>query len=209
MNSFKVFYRNVFNQLKTTGSIAPSSRFLADAMLRCMKDLPRPLTILEPGSGTGPFTKPLADLLTDGDKLDLCELNDDFVKHLNELMDIHPSMSQRKDQITLYHKPVQALEGQEVYDVIISSLPFNNFEPELVQEILDKYLDVIKPGGCLSFFEYAGVRNLKKLITPSVERKRIDAVGEVLAKFLAQHQTGQIFVPLNIPPSIVHVCHFK
>lgn len=209
MSAFNVFYRNVFSHLRTTGSVAPSSRFLARAMLHCLQGRPHPLRILEVGPGTGPFTKPLAEFLQDGDSLDLCELNDEFVRHLQGLMETHPAMNARKSQITMYHMPVQDLKSEQQYDAIISGLPFNNFEPGLVQDILDMYRKLVKPGGCLSFFEYAWVRNMKKVVASREENQRVDAVGEVLTKFLAQHQKERIFVPLNFPPSIVHVCRFE
>lgn len=206
MSSIPVFYRNVVRHLKTTGSIAPSSRFLAKAMLQCMEHQSHPLRILEAGPGTGPFTKPLAAMLEDGDQLDLCELNDDFVAHLRRLIDVHPAMKARKDQITLYHQPVQTLEGEKCYDVILSGLPFNNFEPELVQDILDTYVNLLKPKGELSFFEYANVRGMKKRFVSKPEKERIEAIESVLQQFLKTYEKKRLFVSLNFPPSIVHVC---
>ncbi len=208
MSTFSVFYRNLYHHLLHTGSIAPSSRYLAKAMLQCLEGKPHPLSILEAGPGTGPFTKPLAEFLQDGDRLDLCELNDEFVQHLEGLMETHPAMNRRKKQITIFHMPVQEIGMAKRYDAIISGLPFNNFDPKMVQEILDKYRNLIKPGGCLSFFEYAAVRNMKKLVASKSENIRVEAVGEVLQQFLDRYQKEQIFVPLNLPPSIVHVCMF-
>ena len=59
ITKFKVFYKNVFSHLKTTGSLAPSSRYLSEAMVRIIEPKNSPLTILEAGPGTGPFTIPL------------------------------------------------------------------------------------------------------------------------------------------------------
>lgn len=208
MSAFQVFYRNVFRHLQTTGSVAPSSRFLARAMLYNLQGISHPASILEVGPGTGPFTKPLAEWLQDGDRLDLCELNDEFVRHLRNLMETHPAMSARQAQINLFHMPVQDLKGEKCYDAILSGLPFNNFEPDLVQSILDMYVKLIKPGGRLSFFEYAWVRNMKKMVATREDNIRVEAVGNVLKRFLNQYQKEQLFVPLNFPPSIVHVCRF-
>lgn len=208
MGTFQVFYRNVFSHLKHTGSIAPSSRFLAQGMLHCLKGRMHPMAILEVGPGTGSFTKPLAARLEDGDRLDLCELNDEFVAHLRGLLETHPAMNAHKDQITLYHMPVEKLEGEQRYDVILSGLPFNNFEPDLVQRILDQYRRLLKPGGCLSFFEYVAVRHMKKLVSSNRETQRVKAVGRVLHKFFAQYEKERRFVALNLPSSIVHVCRF-
>ncbi|MFB3786866.1 MAG: class I SAM-dependent methyltransferase [bacterium] len=208
-STLKVFYQNVFHHLKTTGSIAPSSRFLAEAMVKHVKHPGAPLRILEAGPGTGPFTKRIAALIDGQDHLDLCELNDQFVEHLRRLIQVHPDLNRHQAQIEIHHKPVQELAGENRYDYIISGLPFNNFEPELVREILEGYQRLLKPEGTLSFFEYAGIRAIKPCITYGREKIRVKAVDGVLNQFLTQYEKERIFVLLNLPPSIVHVCRFQ
>ena len=207
-SSLKVFYQNVFERLQTTGSIAPSSRYLAEAITRCVQPGQHPIRILEAGPGTGPFTDVLAEKLQKDDHLDLCELNDSFVAFLRNRIDTEPLFASRREQITLYHKPVQELEGEKSYDYIVSGLPFNNFPSELVAQILQTYQRLLKADGGLAFFEYAWVRPIKNVVVWGEEKKRVEAVGKVLDDFLNAHEKEQIFVPLNLPPSIVHVCRF-
>lgn len=208
-STLKVFYQNVFHHLKTTGSIAPSSRFLARAMVKHVRHRGAPLRILEAGPGTGPFTKRIAALIDDQDHVDLCELNIQFVEHLRRLIQDHPDLNRHKTQIEIHHKPVQELTGEGQYDYIISGLPFNNFEPELVREILEGYQRLLKPGGTLSFFEYAGIRAIKPYLTSGREKTRVKGVDNVLQQFLAQFEKERIWVFWNLPPSIVHVCRFE
>ena len=42
----------------------------------------------------------------------------------------------RRDQVRLIEGPVQQVEGEAVYDNIISSLPLNGFPVAVVQEML-------------------------------------------------------------------------
>jgi len=205
-SNFQTFYKNVLEHTKTTGSIAPSSRHLAAAITRFVERKDKPIRILEVGPGTGPFTDLLVKKLSEGDILELCELNDSFVAHLQRRLDEEPEWRAHKEQVTIHHKPVQELEEKAPFDFIVSGLPFNNFEPDLVRGILSSYSRLLKPEGVLTFFEYAGVRSMKKLITGGSERKRVNAVGAVLREFLTKYEKEQIFVALNLPPSIVHVC---
>ncbi len=206
--SVRIFYRNVFKHIQTTGSIAPSSRFLAAAITQCVKPEGDPITILEAGPGTGPFTRVLAQKLRQEDRLDLCELNNDFAHFLQQQFETDPVLRARKDRITLYHQAVQDLEGENRYDYIVSGLPFNNFHPDLVSEILQCYQTLLKPGGILSFFEYAWVRHMKRPFVNQNERDRINQVEAALQRHFDKNKTKEIFVALNIPPSIVHVCQY-
>jgi phospholipid N-methyltransferase len=206
LSTIKVFYQNVYTHVQTTGSIAPSSKHLTDAMIRMIQHDGTPLTILEAGPGTGPFTLPLIRMMEEGDLLDLCELNPNFVAHLQNLFQAEPAYQTHQDRIHLYNIPVQELEGEKKYDYIVSSLPFNNFPPDLVEEILTSYRRMIKPGGLLSFFEYAYVRPMKKLIVGSRERARINAVGDVIQAFVDHYSIQKTVVALNLPPARVYIC---
>ncbi len=208
-NAWKIFYRNVVNKLQTTGSIAPSSRYLAEAITRCIENKDQPLNILEAGPGTGPFTRVLVSKLKPKDHLDLCELNDDFVMYLRECVQNDRVLSAHRDQISLLHQPIETIEGENKYDYIISGLPFNNFPSELVQQILDRYQSLLKPGGKLAFFEYAYVRVIKTPFVWGENRKKVEAIENVLSNHLKSYEKETIFVPLNVPPSIVHICQYS
>ena len=47
------------------------------------------------------------------------------------------------------------------FDFIISSLPFNSFPGEFVQQVFDLYHKILKPAGSLSYIEYMGGRAIK------------------------------------------------
>src|SRR6059036_1372484 len=77
------FYRQFRQQYHTTGSILPSSRALARAMTRPMRQSRAPRRILEIGPGTGAITAEIVRQLRPGDQFDIVEINADFVSFLN------------------------------------------------------------------------------------------------------------------------------
>jgi phospholipid N-methyltransferase len=207
--TMKVFYHNVLTQIQTTGSIAPSSRFLARAITQCVEKKPEPVSILEVGPGTGPFTRVLAQKLGEGDHLDLCELNGGFVNYLRQRLQRDPVLYAHREQISIYHQSIIEFGGENQYDYIVSGLPFNNFPPYLVQEILERYRILLKPGGLLSFFEYAMIRQIKGPFIWGNERLRIRSIDHIFKHYLRPYEIDRIFVTLNLPPAIVHVCRYK
>lgn len=204
----KVFYKSVIKQMQTTGSIAPSSPYLANAITSCVERKESPLRILEAGPGTGPFTRVLVKRMGPQDHLDLCELNPFFAEYLGQLCRKVPILCAHRHQIDIHQKPVQALEGESCYDYIISGLPLNNFDPALVQDIFNCFERLIKPGGKLAFFEYYMIRNLKRSFVNQCEKQRIREREKILAGFLNRYEEKRIIVPMNLPPSMVYVCQF-
>ena len=208
-SSYKIFYKNVIRRLEITGSIAPSSRFLAEAITRCVCPGDGPLRILEAGPGTGPFTRFLAAKIRPIDRLDLCELNEEFVHYLQGLLVTDPLLQRRASQITIYHQLVQTLLGEKKYDFIISGLPLNNFPHEMVEEILESFQRLLKSGGKLAFFEYFMVRKIKSSFFYGRAGERMKKRNAILKRHLDAHESHQIFVALNFPPSVVHVCEYN
>ncbi len=208
-SGFNVFYKNVWKHITTTGSIAPSSRYLARAISRCVETKDEPLSILEVGPGTGPFTRVLVQKMKEDDHLDLCELNDEFVSYLSACLESDPILSSHKDQISIHHQSILDFKNTDQYDYIISGLPFNNFPPQLVSGILEHYTKILKPGGKLSFFEYAFIRPFKAPFLMGNERIRVHEIDRLLRNYLSQYELETIFVLMNVPPSLVHVCQFS
>ena len=63
------------------------------------------------------------------------------------------------------------------FDLVISGLPLNNFSSEDVQDILQAYAKLLKPGGILSFFQYILIRPAKMFVSVGPERDRLKGVG--------------------------------
>ncbi len=160
--------------------------------------------ILEVGPGTGAVTARLVTSLRPDDRLTLCELNDDFVRHLQQRFATEPDFAAVAERTQIEHKRLENLPGEHCYDVIISGLPLNNFEVREVEQILDIFRRLLKPGGTLSFFEYIAIRKAKSLVTTGAGRARLRGIGQALERILNGQEIKRDWVWPNVPPAWVH-----
>ena len=198
------FFRQFRQRFETTGAIAPSSRFLANRMLSTLNDRPdRPIRILEVGPGTGAVTQYLVNRIQPGDHLDLVELNESFVRILERDFQQKPSFQRIADQVQIHSCPIQEFPVDAPYDVIISGLPFNNFPPELVEEIVSRFFEILAPDGRLAYFEYMFVRPIKIALCRRPVKQRLTALEQILGRFRTTYGEGKDWIFLNLPPAWV------
>jgi phospholipid N-methyltransferase len=200
-----LFFKQFLLRYHETGAIAPSSRWLAEALVSHVdRPATEPRRILEVGPGTGAVTGRLVRKLAPHDSLELVELNDHFVSHLRRRFDSEPHWQAVAARSKIMHQPVQELPGRQVYDLIVSGLPLNNFSVELVEQILDTFERLLKPGGTLSFFEYPGVRPARALASLGRDRARLAGIGAAMERMFLKHETRRQWVLPNLPPAVVH-----
>ena len=205
--AYWTFAREFCARFRSTGSVIPSSRFLARALTDPLRSLPVSESgrrILEAGPGTGPVTAHIAPLLQPNDAFDLVELNQAFVRVLNRRFEEEPVFRRVRDQSRVLHQPVEEVANAERYDIVVSGLPLNNFSVAEVERILAQFRRLLKPGGTISFFEYIAVRRVRGLAISAAERKRVHEVGAVLNHFLDAGTTVTQRVLLNFPPAWSH-----
>ncbi len=199
-----VFLKQFGEQFETTGSLLPSSRFLAKAITRYLAERgDAPIRVLECGPGTGAFTDQIVRHLRPGDQFDLVELNEAFVAILENRFASEPTWQMVANQVEIHQLPLQEFDRPEPYDFIISGLPHVNFPPAVVETITDSYFRLLRPGGTLSYFEYLYIRPLKKIVTVGATRQKIHAVDRILAGHLQNHRLRRDTVLLNVPPAWV------
>ncbi|MFE5300362.1 class I SAM-dependent methyltransferase [Streptomyces sp. NPDC056632] len=197
------FLVEALRDLPTTGAVAPSGRALARLLTDPVRHHPaRPLNVLEAGAGTGSVTRSLIPLLSPGSHLDVVEANPRFASRLHHLVRTHPALATRGDQVRVHHTLVEHLDVNRSYDVIVSGLPFTNFTPAQVETIMNRYLELLHPGGTLTYFAYRGTRYARALATPS-EARRHRAVEELLVHYHRRYATGCWSVWGNLPPAKV------
>ncbi len=212
MRDHLTFFKQFRERFKTTGAIAPSSRFLASAMTKPMKQVLKtpdapPQRILEIGPGTGAVTRSIVKRLRPKDQFDLVELNETFVNLLNERFETQADYQRVKEQSRVHMLPLQEFEAEAPYDFIISGLPLNNFSSDLVREIFACYFRLLAPGGTLSYFEYMFVRSIRKRVGPRAEKDRMKSLDAIITPYLAEHRIRKSWVFINIPPAWVQ--HLK
>lgn len=79
----------------------------------------------------------------------------------------------------------------------------NNFRLELIRRIYRAFVRLVKPGGSLSYFEYAWVRPLKMPFVAKNERRRLHQVGRLVGGYIDAHQRRETLVWWNVPPALV------
>ncbi len=200
------FIRQFRQQYDTTGSILPSSRALARALTRPMREHRAPRRVLEVGPGTGAVTREIVRQLRPGDWLDIVEINAAFVEVIRRRFDEEAAFRRRGPQCRIIHGPVQEVAGEGVYDFLISGIPLNNFAAPLVEEIFRSYRRLLTPVGTLSYFEYAAVRDLKRALMPA-DRARLTVLSALLEEKIRRYQVAAEVVVFNVPPAVArHFC---
>jgi phospholipid N-methyltransferase len=204
ISDYSTFFREFRETFDTTGALAPSGRGLAKALCLSVRNHTHPVRILEVGAGTGAVTQELVRHVAPGDRLDIVELNDRFVDVLHRRFENELRFRQVVGQTEIFHTAIQDLQVDEPYDHIVCGVPFNNFSTELVKSIFRRMLELLRPGGTLSFFEYLWIRRLKMIVASPEERRRIARVGCVLKKYIDRYEQGHNRVLLNVPPAVAH-----
>jgi phosphatidylethanolamine/phosphatidyl-N-methylethanolamine N-methyltransferase len=197
------FFRQFRTQFHTTGSIVPSSRYLAQAMARHIAGPRGPANILEVGPGTGAVTRRILRLLKPEDRLDLVELNESFADLLRQRFQSDPLFQRAAGQATVHVCGIEAFQSDVRYDYIVSGLPFANFSATFVEQVLQALFELLAPGGILSYFEYMYVRSLRKLVSGSIERRRLHDLDSILGAYSTRHRVCRDWVFLNTPPAWV------
>jgi phospholipid N-methyltransferase len=200
-----LFFREFLRNFHTTGAVLPSGRYLAGALTRFVSEKsPPPRKILEVGPGTGAVTRRIIADMRSADCLDLVELNRTFVEQLQRRFRTEPAFRAVADCSRVLHCPVEDLPRSERYHLIVSGLPLNNFALAEVERVLAALLELLAPGGTLSFFEYIAVRPLRGLVSGRAERERLRGIGKALRGLLGGREIRRDAVWLNVPPAWVH-----
>ncbi|MEU0279373.1 methyltransferase domain-containing protein [Streptomyces sp. NPDC006195] len=199
-----LFFAETLRTFRTTGAVTPSGRPLAQALAAPLAERTgRPRAVLEVGAGTGAVSRVLAGLLGPEDTLDLVESNPRFARVLAADLRADPRFTVLGGRAGLIAAPVQELDPAARYDVIVSGLPFTNFRPDEVSDLLARYLTALRPGGRLTYFGYRGTTRLRAVFGSSRNLARHSGVVHVLDSFQRAHAVGCRTVWGNVPPARV------
>ncbi|MGA5817431.1 class I SAM-dependent methyltransferase [Kitasatospora sp. NPDC094028] len=223
-----LFLAEALRAFHDTGALAPSGPELVNALVVPVTSRPnRPLSVLEVGAGTGAVTRRLVEVLRPGDRLHVVEANPRFAERLREdpvLAARRPGVDVRLSACRVEELPPDEHDGHdgqgrkggqggkdtggergERYDVIVSGLPFTNFEPAQVRTILDLYLRLLVPGGELTYFGYLGTTAVRTLTSGPRRGARHRAVVRLLRRFEAVYGLGARTAWRNLPPARAHL----
>jgi phospholipid N-methyltransferase len=199
------FLGNFIQAPLTVGAVLPSSHFLAQRVSKFITPSQEGTGkhFLEAGPGTGEFTLQIVKQLGPNDQLDLVEYDEKFCNILRQrfghLKNVHVQHASILDW-----KPVDYK-----YDAVVSGLPLNNFPSTMVGKIYDKFLEVIKEEGHLSYFEYPFFPDLRNFFVPKEDRKDLEQSYKIKQDFYQQYTVGSEIECLNVPPARVKHCQVK
>lgn len=199
----RVFWREFRRNFATTGAVMPSGRKLAAALTRHI-DREKPQRILEVGPGTGAVTQEIVKHMGPQDELVLVEANASFVTQLQQRFATDPNFRKVSHRCRILHKRIEDLPASELFDVVVSGLPLNNFEPDLVREILHGLRLHLAPSGTISFFQYLALRPARTIISGRIKRQRLRGIGQALRDVLDKGEFARDVVWSNFPPATVH-----
>lgn len=194
------FLKELRGNFGKIGAVLPSSRFLAKAMTRPLREAHSPARILEVGAGTGAITGEVIRCLRPGDQFDTVEINNRFVDILHRRLTTDWGNS---TQVRIIHGPVENVAGEGCYQYIVSCLPLNIFPTAQVRQIFKVFSRLLAPGGTLTFFEYTWIRQLKSPFVNRRERRRLYCVGRIVGSYVKNYQVSQAHVLVNVPPATV------
>lgn len=180
------FFKEAVKNYKTSGTIVPSSRFLANKMLEDI-DFCKAKVIVELGPGNGAITRHILEKLAPQTTLVCFEINDAFYEELQNIE--HSQLVVLKKSAEKVVEVLQQL-GFNNADYIISSLPLTIIPKEISNSILQASYKVLKESGLFLQYQYS-LTYYKKLKTVFGENITLN------------------FEPLNFPPAFVYKCAKK
>ncbi|MCC6461892.1 MAG: methyltransferase domain-containing protein [Saprospiraceae bacterium] len=183
MNQRLHFLRESIRNLKTTGSVARSSRFLCRRIAG--KIIPeKARVVVELGPGDGAITRHILERLKPDAQVLVFEINEVFIEKLKGAFD--------DPRLTLIHDSAEHLgrhlqeRGIASVDYIVSGIPFVMLPESLAISITTECRKWLRTGGLFIQFHYS----------------------PLLIQFYKRvfGNTTVDFIPINIPPAFVIVC---
>ena len=202
-----VFFREFISEFKSTGTMFPTSKWAARAMVRPLRGRKEvsPLSILELGPGTGSVTVGILENMGDRDTLAICEINPRFMEALKENLADNPNYLRHKDRISFYTCAVQEMPEERRYDVIVCALPFLNFELETVEEIFAKLKRMSTEETVMTYYEYIGLRKAGLMMSSPKRKERLQQIDQFFGGVFESHLDSRRKVWANLLPINVYM----
>ena len=180
---------------RTVGAIAPSSRYLAHAMLG-----PLPLetarVVVEVGPGTGAMTHALLELIPRDATLLAFEINPRFSRYLKRRIP-DPRLVVINGSAEMLQKEVDR-RGYERVDAVVSSLALGLMSDAKRRAFLGGLASLLGETGVFTQYQYVHRLQVKN------SRIRKFCLGRLLRSYFSSVQRTTIW--RNLPPAFVFAC---
>jgi phosphatidylethanolamine/phosphatidyl-N-methylethanolamine N-methyltransferase len=195
-----VFFKEFLSEFQTTGSCFPTSRWAAEALTNPIRAQRNPQRILELGPGTGSVTKQILSDLIPGDKLTICEINENFMKSLQKSLKKNPDFIKHQENIDFFMGPMQDLPENIKYDLIVCALPFLNFPISMVKEIFEKLARLGAENSIMTYYEYIGIRTVRKNVGSEPSKQKFQELDKFFKSIYKAHEMKRTRIWLNVMP---------
>ena len=201
-----LFVQEFFRTFHSTGSLCPTTRWAAKAMVAPLAQRPQgtPSKILELGPGTGSVTKYILRQMGFGDSLSACEINERFMEALKGNLEEDSYFDTHRSRIGFHCCPMQQLPETHKYDLIVCAIPFLNFDLPLVKELFAKIARLSHKDTVMTYYEYIGLRNIGKQFSHNSRRRRMRELDDFITKVQDCHLQSKSNVWLNVLPIKVY-----
>lgn len=177
------FLKRFFTHPGRIGSVAPSSKFLAHAILSQV-DWANAKNIAELGAGTGVFTRDIVKLARSDANILVFEIDVSLRRLIKEEHPEHKGLKLYSDA----QKLEEAMRENKIekFDYIISSLPFTVLPHNMSENILNAVNKTLSAKGRFIAYQYS------RIMAHTLQEKFSDVKSQ--------------YVLLNIPPAFVFNC---
>ena len=168
---------------KQIGAIAPSSKFLAEKLVKA-SNLENAKVIIELGAGTGIITKKILELMPEDAILLSFEINSLLSRHIEENI--------KDERLRIINDDARHIAGHinklgfQYVDCVISGLPLAVFSKEETRQMLDIIDNCLSEEGKYIQFQYS--------------------ISDMMALKKVFPKVNLDFEMRNIPPAFVYVC---
>lgn len=204
-----LFLQQLGNGFSDIGAVFPTGGPAARSLCSEVRRTRGPKRILEVGCGTGPVTEAILDAMSDEDSLIVCDLNESFINYVKKRFEEDPKFAARADQVEFYMGDVTDIGEENEYDIIISSIPFTTLSIEILNSVLEHYKKVLKPGGSLTYIEYAYFRDIRDAFQPVHKNESYEEVSVQIRDMLDRYEFRSEIIRSNFPPAFVRSLRFE
>ncbi|MBE7686212.1 class I SAM-dependent methyltransferase [Tenacibaculum piscium] len=145
------FFKEAVKNYKTSGTVAPSSKYLAKKMLRKI-NFQTANVLIELGPGNGAITHSILEKIQPNAVLICFEINDAFYLELKKIK--HPQLIVLKASAEKITTEIQKL-GYKKVNHIISSLPLTIIPAEISTTILKESFQILEKNGLFIQYQYS------------------------------------------------------
>jgi len=195
VRSFTTFAAEAFTDYKTTAAVAPSSRYLAQAMLEPL-NLSEGSTVVELGPGTGVITLALLELLPQSSTLLAFEINRRFYRYLKKSIS-DPRFVLIKKSAEHAGRELRR-RGRIRVDAVVSSLGLGLMSDRQRRALLGGLLPFMDEDSVFTQYQYIHGLEFKD------GRLHRFSVGSLLRQYFDSVERKMVW--RNLPPAFVFAC---